>query len=79
MADIITYHLTNEQAGQENTYHRINQVQPVHTGRIEVLRQEMFDIFYQELQQTGSQSRQDTHHKTKYQDEVLILYLLFPP
>jgi hypothetical protein len=36
----------------------------------------MLDILYQELQQAGSQGRQDTYHKAKYQNEMLVLYLL---
>ena len=79
MANVIPHYIADEQSGQQDTHNRIDQVQPVHTGRIEVLRQEVFDIFYQELQQTSRQSRQDTYHETKYQDEVLVLYLLFPP
>jgi hypothetical protein len=39
----------------------------------------MLDIFNQELQQASGQSGQDTHHKTEYQDKMLILYLLFTP
>ena len=79
MTDVIPYNITDKKTGQQNTNDWIYQIQPVGTGRIKILRQEMLDIFNQELQQASGQSGQDTHHKTEYQDKMLILYLLFTP
>ena len=79
VTDVIPHHIADKQSGQEDTHHRIYQVQPVHTGCIKILRQKMLDVLYQELQQTGRQSRNDTHRKAEYQDEMLVLYLLFAP
>jgi hypothetical protein len=39
----------------------------------------MLDVLYQELQQTCSQGRNDTHHEAEHQNEMLVLYLLFSP
>ena len=60
VADVVTHHFSNEQSGQEDTYHRIYQVQPVYSRRIKVFCQELLDIFYQELQQAGGQCRTDS-------------------
>ena len=61
MTDVVTHHFSNEQSGQEDTYHRIHQVQPVYSCRIKVFCQELLDILYQELQQTSGQRRADSH------------------
>ena len=58
---------------------RKKMLEPVHTGCIKILRQEMLDVLYQEFQQTSSQSRNDAHRKAEYQDKMLVLYLFFTP
>ena len=57
VTDIVSHHIADEKTCQQDTNNRIHQIQPVHACSIEVLRQEVLDVFNQELQQAGRQSR----------------------
>ena len=79
VADIVLHHPPYEKAGQKDTHHRIDQIEVVGFCGVEVFGQEILYPVYQHLQYQSCQCREDTYQKTKYQDELFLLDVLFAP
>ena len=79
MTDIVLHHVADEQSGQEDAHHRIDQIKVVGLRRIEIVRQEVLYTVYDDLQYQCGKRRKDTYQKTENQDELLLLDILFAP
>ena len=79
MADVVTHHILHEQACQQDTHNRIEQIEVVGPRRIKIAGQQVLDEMNQLLQDNCRHSGADTDHKTDDQYEMLFLDVLLPP
>ena len=79
MTDIVAYNVFHEQTRQQNTDHRIKQIQVVHPAYIEIAGKKMLYQMDQLFQDDRRRSRTDTDQKTDHQNKMLFFYMLVPP
>ncbi len=79
MADIVTHDIFHEQAGQQDTDHRIKQIEIVHAISTEITRQYMLYEMDQLFQYDSGRSCANSHDKADNKDKMLLLDALFPP
>lgn len=79
MADIIPYDIFYKQTSQQDTDHRIEQIQVIRPVLIEIAGQKMLYKMDDRLQDNSCRRRTDTDQETDDQYEMLLLYMLVPP
>ncbi len=79
MADIIPYDIFYKQTSQQDTDHRIEQIQVIRPVLIEIAGQKMLYKMNDRLQDNSCCCRTNTDQKTDDQYEMLLFYMLVPP
>ena len=79
MTNVVAHDVFHEQTRQQDTDHRIEQVEVVGTSRIEIARQQMLDKVNQLFQDNRRRRGADTDQKTDDQYKMLFLDVLLPP
>ena len=79
MTDILANDVLNNQGCQEDSYHRINQIKPVHLGHIKAICQHMLDSLYQRFQQPRSDCRHHSHQEGHKNEQLALTKMLLQP
>ena len=79
MTDVVSDDVFHEKTSQQDTDHRIEQIEVVGSRHIEIASQQMLDEMDQLLQDDSCRSGADSHQETNDQDKVLLLDVLLTP
>ena len=79
MADVVFYHIADEEGDDDDAHHRIYEIEPVACRLAEMRCQKMGDGVDQEFQQLGCESAYHSHHEGEQDDEITFLDVLFAP
>ena len=79
MADVVPHYIAYEEHGEEDTYGRVYQVEPVGPGLVKAVGEQPLYQVYQSLEQQGGRCCTYTYQEAQYEYELLLADVPLPP
>ena len=79
MRNIVLDHILDKERDDYDSDHRINEIKPVLSRLAEVGGKENRNLQNQKFQKLGRETAYHTDNQSQNDDEILLLYMAFPP